>query len=65
MDRQIWKLEYEALKLYHHLNSTYATTRVERIRQKAWLRWRRRVRRAFGCSTHRFHTASHPGRLPA
>jgi len=57
MDRQIWKLEYEALKLYHHLSSTGATTRIERIRDKAWRRWRRRVRRAFGCSTGLYRAA--------
>ena len=46
----MWKLEYEALKLYHCLNGVYTTTRVERLRQKARQRWQRRVRWAYGCS---------------
>src|SRR3712207_6966885 len=41
LERQMWKLEYEALKLYHYLNGVYTTTRVERLRRKARQRWQR------------------------
>jgi len=53
LERKMWKLEYEALKLYHHLCNKHSTLRTERIRQKARQRWQRRIRSAFGCVAQR------------